>query len=276
MPPTDAPGEATPGRAGLQRDEGSPLGIQFRIVGALMVRDLMVRYGRDNIGFFWVVLEPMLLTAAVLAAWSMIRAPYEHGVALVAIVLTGYMPLTLWRHMTGPFPQFLRRNFDLMFHRNVTPLDLLFSRLALEFAGTTGAFFVVYGTLLTLGVVEPFHDIGTALAGWFLMGGMATGTALIIAAGSEYSEVVERYIGPIQYLLVPISGAFFMVEWLPKRAQDMIFYVPLTHAYEAFRAGYFGPTVVTHYSFAYAVPWALGLMGLGFVLVVAVQDRIHR
>jgi capsular polysaccharide transport system permease protein len=207
--------------------------------------------------------------------WSLVRAPFEHGVALIAIVLTGYMPLTLWRHMTGPVSLFLRRNFSLMYHRNVTPLDLLISRLALEFAGASAAFLIVYGVLLVSGFIEPFADMGLALAGWGLMGAFAAGTALMIAAGSEYSETIEKFIPPLQYLIVPLSGCFFMVEWLPERAQQLIFYMPLVHAYESFRAGYFGPAVVTHYSFAYAVPWAIGLLALGCLMVTLVRDRVH-
>src|SRR5262245_54023087 len=77
------------------------LAVQARCLKALMIRDMMMRYGRANIGFLWVILEPMILTAGVMAIWSLIRPPYEHGVQIVAIVLTGYMPLTLWRHIAN-------------------------------------------------------------------------------------------------------------------------------------------------------------------------------
>jgi ABC-type polysaccharide/polyol phosphate export permease len=38
--------------------------VQARVLRALMIRELMMRYGRGNIGFLWLVLEPMLLCAA--------------------------------------------------------------------------------------------------------------------------------------------------------------------------------------------------------------------
>ena len=51
------------------------LAVQWRSIRALMVRDMMMRYGRAHLGFVWVVIEPMLLTAGVLAIRSAIRGP---------------------------------------------------------------------------------------------------------------------------------------------------------------------------------------------------------
>jgi capsular polysaccharide transport system permease protein len=42
-----------------------------------------------------------------------------------------------------------------------------------------------------------------------------------------------------------------MVDWLPKWAQEAILLNPMVHCYEVFRAGYFGASVVAHYSFGY-------------------------
>ena len=36
--------------------------VQMRVIGALMIRDALSRYGHGSLGFFWVVGEPLLLT----------------------------------------------------------------------------------------------------------------------------------------------------------------------------------------------------------------------
>ena len=33
--------------------------IQRRVIGALMIRELITRFGRENIGFLWVMVEPL-------------------------------------------------------------------------------------------------------------------------------------------------------------------------------------------------------------------------
>src|SRR5689334_14760682 len=84
--------------------------IQRRNIHALILRDMMMRYGRDNIGFIWVVLEPMLLTAGVMALWSILYPGGKYGITVIEFVLTGYMPLTLWRHLTNQNVTLLRRS----------------------------------------------------------------------------------------------------------------------------------------------------------------------
>src|SRR5258708_25019048 len=93
--------------------------IQRRSIRALVLREMMMRYGRDNIGFTWVILEPMILTAGVMVIWSIMWGEEKEGSLLVEVVLTGYMPLTLWRHMTGAPVLIFRRSSSLLYHRSI-------------------------------------------------------------------------------------------------------------------------------------------------------------
>lgn len=249
--------------------------VQIRCIHALLIRDMMMRYGRDNIGFLWVVLEPMLLTAGVMGIWSLIKPPYEHDIRVIAIVLTGYMPLTLWRHMTGAGIFIFRRNIGLLYHRNVSLLDVFVSRMLLEFAGATTALTVVTSLVTIAGLIDPPRDIGPAIVGWLLMGALSVGQALCFAVLTERSEVWERFIQPYQYLMLPLSGTFFMVDWLPSSAQKLIWFNPTVHCYEMFRAGFFGEEVPTHFASWYPSIWAAILVALGIWGLGSVRDRIH-
>src|SRR5438552_16530907 len=73
---------------------------QARIIHALIIRNIVVRHGRTNLGFVWVFLEPMILTAGVLTLWSSIGGSERQGLNVVEFLFTGYMPLTLWRHIS--------------------------------------------------------------------------------------------------------------------------------------------------------------------------------
>lgn len=250
------------------------LRVQVRVLSAVMIRDLVTRYGRENFGFLWAVLEPLILTVGVMVLWSAIKPPYQNGIKIVSFVLTGYMLLTLWRHMTDCNTRAIRRNVGLLYHRNVTLFDAVFSRFAIEFLGSTTALVFVSAVLITAGLVEPIHDYGLVLFSWFTMGALATGIGLIIAAGSEYSEVVERLVQPVQYFLLPISGCFFMADWLPYEAQRLVLYVPMLHIYEMLRAGYFGPGVQTHFDPSYPLIWALLTISIGGWMLAKVKSRV--
>ena len=134
---------------------------------------------------------------------------------------------------------------------------------------------LVYCVLALAGAVEPLKDPGLAVLGWLSMAILSVGMGMIFAIGTEYSEVAERFVQPIQYLMLPISGAFFMVAWLPKFAADLALYNPTVHCYEMFRAGFLGESVTTHYSPWYPITFGIVLIFFGLVSINSVRDNLH-
>lgn len=248
---------------------------QARIVRALMLRDMLVRYGRANIGFAWVVLEPIILTAGVMVLWSIMNPASKSGVKVVEFVLTGYMPLTLWRHLTGHAVLIFRRSAPLLYHNRITLFDIIFSRMLLEFVGTSIALLLVWGGLNLAGVVNDIANFDLLILGWLMMGWLAGAVALLFGAATEKYDVLERFIQPFQYLLIPICGAFAMVDWLPRWAQDAILLNPMVHCYEVFRAGYFGDSLVTYYSLPYFGAWAFLLTFLGILSIFHTRGHVQ-
>jgi capsular polysaccharide transport system permease protein len=239
-----------------------------------MIREMMMRYGRNNLGFLWVFIEPMLLCVGVMILWSLIRAPFEHGIPLVAFVLTGYMPLTLWRHITNSGIHAFLRNSNLLYHRHVSLIDVFFTSIALEFAGTTTAFFLVAVTLIATGIVDPPYDIGLVSGGWMLMGLLSAGVSLSLALLTDSFEIAEKFVGPVQYLMIPLCGFLFMVDWLPTFAQTLIWYMPTVHCYEMIRSGFFGGAVEANFSPWYPAVWGVGLLAVNIGFIDRVRDYI--
>ena len=46
------------------------LAIQLRVIRALLMREVITRFGRHNLGVLWLVAEPMIFTLGVAALWS--------------------------------------------------------------------------------------------------------------------------------------------------------------------------------------------------------------
>ncbi len=236
---------------------------QANTMCALVVRDLMMRYGRENVGFAWAIIEPMTLTVGVMGIWSAMGYGKE-GIKAVELVVTGYMPLTLWRHLTNNMVNIFRMSTSMLYHRQITLLDLVLSRQILEVIATSAALLIIYSMLLLFNLVEGISRLDLVLLGWLMMAWIGIAFGMWLAAITERHEVAERFVQPIQYLSIPISGAFFFVDWLPTWAQKLIWFHPLVHCYEVFRAGYFGESVVTHYSLSYfsAVTFVLTFIAL--------------
>src|SRR6266481_622920 len=96
---------------------------QRRVLGAIFLREIQTRWGRRNLGFAWLFLEPLAFAFPVLAMWSVLRPSIEHGMALMPFLWSGYLPLLLFRHVTTHALYAIRGNAALLYHQSVTPLD---------------------------------------------------------------------------------------------------------------------------------------------------------
>lgn len=246
-----------------------------RIIGALIMREMLTRYGREGIGFMWLVAEPLMFCFGVLIMWSVIKPPYEHGVRLAPFLMTGYMSLLLFRHIVSHCLSAVQANAGLLYHRQISVLHIYLSRWLMEVAGATIAFFVVYAVLFGLGQVGLPHDVLLLYSGWFLMSLVGLGIALIFAALAMEFEIVERIVQVLMYLMIPASGAFIMASWISDKYRDAYLHIPMPNAVEMVRAGVFGEFVRTYYHADYLMACAAVLIVTGLLMVSRAKKHLE-
>lgn len=241
--------------------------IQARVTGALLMREIITRYGRHNIGFLWLFLEPMLFTLGITTLWSLIKATHGSNLPITAFALTGYSSILLWRNCSNRAVKAIEVNLSLLYHRNVRVFDVLAARVILEIAGATTSLVVLTIMFTSLGWMDPPADILTVIIAWLLLAWFAFALSLVVGAASERSEVVERVWHIFTYLMFPLSGAAFMVDWLPSAAQKIILWVPMVHGTEMIRHGYFGAAVRTYENPGYMALVNSVMLLIGLALV---------
>lgn len=249
-----------------------------RILFALLMRELSTRYGRENIGFLWLIAEPMIFTSGVSIMWSMIRPSFENGIGIVPFVVTGYLPLILTRQVVGYTVGGVRNNAQLLYHRQISPLHLLLGRIIIETIGVTFAAVVILFIYHVAGLMplpRDFSDVAYIYGGWFLLAWLSGGLAMTMGALAEIFDFVERFVQIITYILIPLSGAFLMAGSMPPKIRDVTLKVPFIHEFEMIRRGFFGESVVTYFNIPYAVAWAAGVSVLGLFLVQYVRGRVE-
>src|SRR5258708_13421393 len=74
------------------------LGIQWRVLHALLMREIITRFGRENLGVLWLVGEPMLFTLGVASLWTVTGLHRGSGISIVAFAVTGYSSVRMWRN----------------------------------------------------------------------------------------------------------------------------------------------------------------------------------
>ena len=123
------------------------------------------------------------------------------------------------------------------------------------------AIFIVGGSL------DFPKDLLLLYLGWFYAIWFSASLALLLGAISPFTTLVERLYNPISYLSLPVSGAFYMVSWLPSSYREYALYMPTVHYFELIRAGYFGPLVHTQYNIGYLTMVCLTLTLSGLVML---------
>lgn len=243
------------------------LAIQGRVIGALLLREIITRYGRHNIGILWLILEPMLFTLGIALLWSLASLHTLTDIPVIAFAITGYSCVLVWRNSANRCSKAIEPNLSLMYHRNVKVIDLFISRVVLELVGSTASLTILTIFFASIGVIKWPQDITYIIVGWLLLCWFSLALGFIVGAITERSETFERFWHVITYLIFPLSGAVFMVHWLPHGAQQAIYWVPMVHGVEMVRHGFFGNIVPTYEDPVYfsAVNLILSLIGLALV-----------
>jgi len=248
------------------------LRIQLHVIGALLMREIVTRYGRESLGFLWLFVEPMMFTLGVTALWAGVGVRHSGNLPLVAFAVTGYSSVLLWRNCANRCSMAIPPNMGLLFHRNVRVLDLFVTRILLEVAGATTSFLVLSIIWIGLEWMDPPVDMPRLLMAWGLLAWFGASLALVIGGGTAHSETIERLWHPAAYLLFPLSGAAFMVDWMPSRLQEFVLWIPMVDGVEMLRDGYFGSAVRTHYSAEY-LTLCCGLLTLAGLALVKNAGR---
>ena len=251
------------------------LAIQRRVMGALLMREVITRFGRDNLGVLWLVGEPMIFTLGVAGFWAAAGMGHGHGIPIVAFAITGYSSVLVWRNTVSRCNSAIHQNINLLYHRNVRAIDVIATRIVLEVAGATGSFIVLSVFFIAIEWTSPPVDLLQVLFGWLMLVWFGASLALTIGALTSYNGLVERLWHPASYLLFPLSGAAVMVDWLPPAYQKIMLLLPMVHGVEMVREGFFGNTVRTHYDTAYMATCCLVLTLTGLFLTHDAARRVE-
>lgn len=248
--------------------------IQVRVIHAVFLRELLTRFGRHNIGFLWIFVEPMIFTLGVTALWTATQSVHGSDLPIVAFAITGYSTVLLWRNMPTRCILAITYNSSIMYHRQIKVIDIYLARILIEAIGASMSFFILSSFFVFIEWMEPPEDLLLVLFAWFVMAMFGASIAIFLGSLSERFEFIERLWHPTSYLVFPLSGAAFLVSALPTAAQDIVLYLPMVHGTEMIREGFFGTKIDTIYDPSYLVASTLVIMCLGLALSRRVTDNV--
>jgi capsular polysaccharide transport system permease protein len=244
--------------------------VQGRVIYALCLREMQTRFGRNQLGFLWLFLEPLVLASAIGFMHSLRAGGHDrYGVDIFVFYLIGYTPYFAFRAIISRAVSAFASNNSLLYHQRVKLFDIVMARNILEaMAVLTVVTMVVIGVAWVTARLP--YSVPALLSGSMLMLLYAQGLGLLAAAASTTSDVADRIIHPLIYLSLPISGAFFTMHSLPPSIRELLLWNPQVHFHEMVREGMFGDVLISYYD----VPYMLGailivnLLGLSAMRVI--------
>lgn len=258
------------------RDFIKGLRVQSRVIHALIMREIITRYGRRNLGFLWLFLEPAIFTLGVTVLWSTVRVGHgQRDFPITALVLTGYTASLAWRYGAGRTLAAVNANLALLYHPVVTVLDLLLSRILLEIIGVTGAFVFLVFLFSSAGLMELPVNYWYVIVGWSLQIWFSAGLSLLVGALGTVYETVERIWHVTSYILFILSGTFFLVEWLPPELREYALYMPTVNNIELLRYGFVGDIMTPYYNIHYSAMFNLYLTLAGCLAYKWIEKKIE-
>ena len=252
------------------------LRVQFSVIGALIMRELHTRYGKRGLGYVWLFLEPMLLAVLVVSLRLIAKERhYGAGIGVVPFIVLGYTMFIMFRGIWNRADAAIESNLPLMYHRMVSIFDILMARAILEAAGSIAAFIVLTGLCIMVDMgdwpARPFYFItGFLEYFWF-----SFALSMILCGGTYESPTLQKFVHPISYILLPLSGAFFMVEWFPDKLHGLIAWWPMASVFEEMRYGWFEPASDQHFYPAYVCACCMVLTFLGLLSIKLVRRKVE-
>lgn len=250
------------------------LRIQGRVIWALILREMITRYGREGIGVLWFIAEPAMFIVGVMVVFSHLHSA-SAGLSVAEYLAVSYPTILLWRNGTGRVQKSLEINHALLHHKPIRPIDIIYSRIILEFTTATAAFIFLFLIFIAVGICEMPADLLTMILGYMLIVWFSFAFVMIMAALSELSEVVERTSHIILYLMLPFSGVFVAAYMVPQQLREYLLLFPLVNAVEYFHHGYYGSRMLTYYHIEYTVVVILAMTFVGFILTQVAIKRVQ-
>jgi capsular polysaccharide transport system permease protein len=185
---------------------------------------------------------------------------------IAAFAVTGYIPITLFRHVVGRSVAVFTANGSLLYHKQVKIQDFIVARFIIELLGAMIAYLFIASILVYFDQFPVPADMGLFIAGWVTYCFFSFSICLVIAPLSEMSEVIEKFVPVTTYVMLPFSGLFTMASWLAPEVRRYLLWSPFMNAMEMMRGGVWGGQIKIYYNIWNPIGCSLVATAIGLAL----------
>lgn len=257
-------------------DKAGALTVQYRVLHALILREMQVRFGRKHMGYMWAFVEPLsfvVLLVGIRFVWGGGGSAVD-AMPIAPFVSTGLLTYLTFRMTMELTMQATRGNRPLLMHPQITPLDFMVARAALQLPTMIAVFLFIYALMLLLGYTEAMYNPLGVLSVLVLAVLLGLGCGMVLASAVEVFPLVGKLIPILLRPLFFMSGLFFVAAELPADLRDWLLWNPVFQLVEICRTAYFVSFDSPYFSIRYISTWIMISLFLGFLFERSVRPRI--
>ncbi len=266
MDPTANSADATGGASGRQARGADGLRrlsgwqVQWRVVDALVYRELRTRVSDVKGGFLGVLIQPLGLIAIWVGFFAAINAHRGGSLNIVLFLGSGTVLFTIFSQIANRSTTAMEANEALLFYKPVKPIDTVIARTISETGLYTCCLLVIcIGTWIVLDQVY-MNNLALFFFTIILTACIGFSTGLIFMTASHLMPAFKQTALWIPRILWFLSGVPFRYWLLPPATKIFFVWNPLMHIIELNRKSmsddYFTPDA----NLEYAMIWSIALL----------------
>lgn len=246
---------------------------QYRVITALMLREVHTIYGDSKLGYLWVLVS---VTFGIGVFWGMrefMHASTPNGMNVLIFLVTGFIPWNIISDSLSKCMSAVAGNKALLSFPFVTELDVMVARiLVLFFTQFIVGLILIFVTFAYCEEVKVYSYavFYLALLATFLFS-LALG--VLFASIEVFLPATSRIVPLIMRVLFFASGVFFSASSFSEEIASILLWNPIFQIIEFLRSSlsYGYPTTYCSWSYVYGV--TLVLLAIGLILERYVRAR---
>ena len=215
--------------------KASPLVFQYRVIKAIVLRDMSARTGTSRLGPLLQILMPIVTLSSMILMFGFRGKVIPSGFPLAVFVITGY---PLWQSFSGTYSKVMNaaaKTDPLLMFPQITQLDLVLATIILDWATNSVVFFVLcIGVVVIFGDAAPADPLGVIFCFWGCMW-IGSAVGMILCGLQRTIPIVAQFLNIFMRFGMWVSGVLYSVNKLPSFLWPYLKWNPILHLIEGCR-----------------------------------------
>jgi ABC-type polysaccharide/polyol phosphate export permease len=251
------------------------LNIQLRVVIALFLREIITRFGRSKLGYFWALFEPLAhIGLMVTLVGSMAHGSPPIGDSFAVFYFTGIIPYHTVTHTSSALMHAIQGNKHVLQIPLITTMDVFLARGILELATEACVAVILLAAMNLVGITAfPLNILGVIQA-FLLLWIVGLGVGMLNACICSYFHSWDKIWGAMAAILYFSSGTFYIPAMMPDGIRNVLAWNPILQGIEMMRSNFFNGHNPPWLSVNYLICLSLFVLTLGLCCEYITRKRL--